>query len=263
MTAFPHLFSPIRIGKVEVPNRIVSTGHHTYLASGGPSEDLIAYHQARAKGGAGLIVTEIVSVHPSGDLFSSLLRADRAHLADFARLAETVKAEGTRIFAQLFHPGREVMFTPDGMGAVAYSASAVPNERFHVMPREMPVALIREIIESFGQAAQLMAEAGYDGVEIVGSHGYLPAQFLSARTNLRTDDWGGDSRRRARFVCEVATAIRRAAPSLAVGLRLSGDEMDGAGIEAADLTEALPIIAPDLDYLSITAGTSCRLNGVR
>ena len=80
MTPFPTLFSPIKIGPVEIANRIVSTGHHTHLASDSPSAELVAYQQARAQGGAGLIVTEIVSVHESGDLFSDLPRADPTNL---------------------------------------------------------------------------------------------------------------------------------------------------------------------------------------
>lgn len=258
---FSNLFEPIQIGPIEVKNRIMSTGHHTYLAEGAPSEELIAYHKARAAGGVGSIVTEIVSVHPSGELFSKLLKADPNHLDGFTALAKEVKAEGTRIFAQLFHPGREVMFTPDGMGAVAFAPSAVPNERFHVMPRELPEAMILEIIDSFGQAAKLMAEAGYDGVEIVGSHGYLPAQFLSPQTNLRADGWGGERDGRLRFVRDVVSAIRQAAPDLAVGLRLSGDDMDGTGMESEEVLRVAREIATDLDYLSVTAGTSASLGG--
>lgn len=261
MNDFSHLFSPIRIGPVELANRIVSTGHHTHLASDAPTPELIAYHAARARGGAGLIVTEIVSVHESANLFSSLLKANPDHLPEFASLAQSVKVEGTRIFAQLFHPGREVMYAADGMGAVAYAPSAVPNERFHVMPREMPVALIEEIIAGFGRAAAFLAEAGYDGVEIVASHGYLPAQFLSPHVNRREDDWGGSMENRLLFPRRVAQAVRTAAPGLALGMRISGDEKDGCGMEAGEMSEIAAALAPDLDYLSVTAGTSANLGG--
>lgn len=259
MTSFPHLFSPITIGGVEIPNRIVSTGHHTYLADGAPSPELIAYHKARAEGGAGLIVTEIVAAHESAGFSSQLLRADRAGVSAFKALADTVHDAGARIFAQMFHPGREIMRTADGMAAVAYAPSAVPNERFHVMPREMPDALIREIIAGFADAAALMAEAGYDGVEVVGSHGYLPAQFLNPAVNLREDDWGGDFERRLAFVRQVAWAIRAAAPSLALGMRLSGDEKDGLGLDGGEMVKVCAALAPDFDYLSVTAGTSASL----
>ncbi len=259
MTTFQHLFSPIRIGEIEVPNRIVSTGHHTYLAGGAPSPELIAYHKARAEGGAGLIVTEIVAAHESAGFSSQLLRADRSGAPAFKALADAVHGAGAKIFAQLFHPGREIMRTADGMAAVAYAPSAVPNERFHVMPREMPDALIREIITGFADAAALMAEAGYHGVEVVGSHGYLPAQFLNPAVNLREDDWGGDFERRLAFTRCVARAIRAAAPRLAIGLRLSGDEKDGLGLDGGDMVRVCAALAPDFDYLSVTAGTSASL----
>lgn len=259
MTGFPHLFSPIKIGGVEIPNRIVSTGHHTYLADGAPSAELIAYHKARAKGGAGLIVTEIVAAHESAGFSSQLLRADPEGAPAYRALADTVHDAGAKIFAQLFHPGREVMRTADGMAVVAYAPSAVPNERFHVMPREMADALIREIIAGFAGAAALMAEAGYDGVEVVGSHGYLPAQFLNPAINLRDDDWGGDFERRLAFTRRVVKAIRAAAPGLAVGLRLSADEKDGLGLDGGEMVAVCAALAPDVDYLSVTAGTSASL----
>ena len=259
MSRFPHLFSPIAIGPVEVPNRIVSTGHHTYLADGAPSPELIAYHKARAEGGAGLIVTEIVAAHESAGFSSQLLRADRNGAGAYRALARAVQAAGARIFAQLFHPGREIMRTADGMSAVAYAPSAAPNERFHVMPRAMSDAMIRDVIAGFADAAALMAEAGYDGVEVVGSHGYLPAQFLNPAVNLREDAWGGDFERRLAFTQSVARAIRAAAPTLAIGLRLSGDEKDGLGLGADDMTRVCAALAADLDYLSVTAGTSASL----
>ncbi len=259
MTGFPHLFSPVQIGTVEVPNRIVSTGHHTYLADGAPSPELIAYHKARAVGGAGLIVTEIVAAHDSAGFSSQLLRADPEGADAYAGLADAVHQAGAKIFAQLFHPGREIMRTADGMAAVAYAPSAVPNERFHVMPREMPDAMIREIIAGFAQASAMMETAGYDGVEIVGSHGYLPAQFLNPAVNQRDDDWGGDYERRLRFTQEAARAIRLAAPRLSVGLRLSGDEKDGLGLDGDAMTAVCAALVPDLDYLSVTAGTSASL----
>lgn len=261
MSRFPHLFEPIRIGLVDVPNRIVSTGHHTYLADGAPSPELVAYHEARAKGGAGLIVTEIVAAHASAGFSSRLLRANRAGLANYAALTKAVHGHGAKIFAQLFHPGREVMRAEHGMAAVAWAPSATPNERFHVMPREMPDALVREIIGGFADAAALMAEAGYDGVEIVGSHGYLPAQFFNPQINRRDDAWGGDSERRLAFVRETAQAIRSAAPALAVGLRISGDEKDGLGLDGPAMVEVAAALAPELDWLSVTAGVSASLGG--
>ncbi|MEM7505914.1 MAG: FAD-dependent oxidoreductase [Pseudomonadota bacterium] len=262
MTGFTHLFREIRLGDVTLANRIVSTGHHTYLSDRVPDDRLVAYHEARARGGAGLIVSEIVAVHRTAGFSQDLLVAeDREAIPAYRRLAEACHRHGTRIFAQLFHPGREILSARDGMAPVAWAPSAVPNERFHIMPKPMPAGLIAEIVEGFGRTAAILAEAGFDGFEIVGSHGYLPAQFLNPRVNLRDDAYGGDAARRLRFLREVIAAIRAETPGRALGLRLSGAEMDEAGLTEDETREACIALAPDLDYLSVVAGTSASLGG--
>ncbi len=259
---FPHLFSGIKIGNCDISNRIVSTGHHTYLSDGSPDERLVAYHEARAKGGAGLIVSEIVAVHETAGFSRDLLKAvDRGVIPDYARLVKVCHDNGTRIFAQLFHPGREILSAWGGMLPVAWAPSAVPNERFHIMPKPMPVRLIEGIIAGYGQTASILAEAGFDGFEIVASHGYLPAQFLNPRVNLRDDDYGGDFARRMRFVRETVDAVRQAATGRAVGLRVSGSEMDADGLNDEEMLDICTAIAGDVDYLSVVAGTSASLGG--
>jgi hypothetical protein len=109
----------------------------------------------------------------------------------FKPLFQAIKGNGTRAFVQLFHPGRELLARRDGVAQVAYSASSSPSERFRIIPRALSEAEIAEIVEGYGSAARRMAEAGADGVEVVGSHGYLPAQFLSAQVNRREDRYGG------------------------------------------------------------------------
>jgi len=216
-TQFPHLFSEMDIGPITVPNRIVSTGHHTYLAHEYPSEELIVYHEARARGGAGLIVTEITAVHDTAMFSHNLLMAlNDECVAPYRALADRVHVHGTKLFAQLFHQGRELLSSTSGLIPGAYAPSAVPNERFHIMPQPMPVDLIRDVIAGYGRSAGYLAEADYDGVEIVASHGYLPAQFLNPQTNLRDDAYGGDSSRRLAFLRETIAAIRTAAPDLAL-----------------------------------------------
>ena len=191
-TSFPHLFQPLRIGGVTLRNRIMSTGHDTVLPTDSKVNDaLIAYHRARAKGGAGLIVLQVSGVHETARYTShALMATDDDCIDGYRRLAGALHAEGCAVFGQLFHPGREIMETADGLLAVAYAPSAVPNERFHVMPRALPRTLIAEIVAGYAAAAQRMAEAGIDGVEVVASHGYLPSQFLNPRVNLRQDDYG-------------------------------------------------------------------------
>jgi 2,4-dienoyl-CoA reductase-like NADH-dependent reductase (Old Yellow Enzyme family) len=147
---FPRLFSPLRVGSITLRNRIVSSGHDTVMAhEGGVTDQLIAYHEARASGGVGLIVVQATAVHPSADYTAHALAIyDDALVPGFRRLADAVHAHGVPIIGQLFHGGREVMDTRDGTRAVALAPSAVPNERFHTMPRAMTTELVGEIVEA-------------------------------------------------------------------------------------------------------------------
>lgn len=263
---FPHLFSPLRVGSLTLSNRIVSSGHDTVMAHDGHVTDrLIAYHEARARGGVGLIVVQATAVHPSADYTAhALVIYDDAMIPGFRRLAEAVHAHGTPIVGQLFHGGREVMDTRDGTLAVALAPSVVPNERFHTMPRAMDAVDIEEIVAAYGTAAARLAAAGLDGAEIVASHGYLPAQFLNPRVNLRTDAWGGDPERRLRFLRAVVDAVRASAPdAFVLGLRISIDEITPEGLTATDVLPALAALDADggLDYVSVVAGTSATLAG--
>ena len=264
--SFPNLFSPITLGGLTLKNRIVSTGHETHLNEKGQVGDrLIAYHEARARGGAGLIVVEVALVHPSAVFVADPIRVDTDDcIPGYRRLAEVVKGHGSGLIAQLFHPGREMLASEDGTAPVSYSASATPNERFHVMPRPMTPEMIAEVIASYGAAAARMQKAGLDGVEIVASHGYLPAQFLNGQVNRRDDEYGGSLENRTRFIRDIAAAIRaETGPDFAVGLRLSGDERSHDGLEAPEILDACSLIAGDetLDYFSVVAGSSATLAG--
>jgi len=263
MTAsrFPHLFSEIALGRTVVKNRIVSTGHHTHHAHGAPSDRLVAYQEARARGGAGLIVVEVAAIHEGAQFSPNLLQATSVEcVPGYRKLARAVQGHGARIFGQLFHPGREIQSTADGMMAVAHAPSAVPNERFHIMPRPMPEAMIEEVIAGFGRGAGYLVEAGLDGIEIVASHSYLPAQFLNPRLNLRTDRWGGSFENRLRFLKEAIAAARRAIGDATLGMRISGDELDPAqGLDGDEVAAICRALAPGLDYVSVVAGMSSTL----
>jgi 2,4-dienoyl-CoA reductase-like NADH-dependent reductase (Old Yellow Enzyme family) len=264
MAQFPHLFSPLTLRGVTLRNRILSTGHDTTLPTDGTvNAALVEYHRARAKGGAGLIVTQVAGVHETARYTSHLLMATSDDcIAGYRTLAEAVHAEGCAIFSQLFHPGREIMESADGLLAVAYAPSAVPNERFHVMPRALPVALIDEIVAGYASAARRMHQAGLDGVEVVASHGYLPAQFLNPRLNLRDDAYGGSDANRQRFLLEVCQAIRAATDEgFVIGLRISGGERDDAGLTMEEAITATKALEPHLDYVNVTTGTSASVGG--
>ncbi len=265
-TMFEHLFSPHTIGKTTIKNRIVSTGHDTVMAHNGHVTDrLIAYHEARAKGGAGLIIAQVAGVHHTARYTSHMLMADTDDcIAGYRKLADALHRHGTTVFAQLFHPGREIMETDDGTAAIAYAPSAVPNSRFRVTPIPLTKDMISEIVEGYAASALRLKHAGIDGVEIVASHGYLPAQFLNPHINRRDDEYGGPLENRMRFLRDVAKAIRdTVGQDFAVGVRISGDERDPETIEAGDVFETCRVLEADqtLVYFHVIAGTSASLQG--
>ncbi len=262
-----HLFSPIRVGPLEIKNRILSTGHQTVLVTdGSPNDALIAYHEARAKGGAGLIITEIAAVHPTAFFTANTIAGySDTCIAGYSRLADRLHRYETKVFGQLFHPGREVYGThEDGRKSVAYSASDSPAERYLVIPRPMSLAMIEEVIEGYASTAARMQAAGLDGVEIVASHGYLPTQFLSPRINRRDDAYGGDADKRLRFLREVIASVRkRVGTDFVVGMRISGDEISPDGLQPMETLEIIQALDRDhgLDYYNVIAGSSSTTSG--
>src|SRR5437764_2035228 len=260
---FPHLFSPLAIGSVTLKNRIVSTGHDTSMAHDGHiTGRLIAYHRARAKGGAGLIIAQAAGIHDSARYTSHVLMASDDDCIDgYRRLAQTVHTFSCKLFGQLFHPGREIMEGEDGSVPVAYAPSAVPNERFHVMPRPLSKQMIAELVRGYGEAALRLRRAGLDGCEVVASHGYLPAQFLNPHVNRRMDEYGGTLANRMRFLAEALESIRRTAgDDFVTGLRISGDEQSHDSMAMADILEVCQALV-GFDYFNVVAGTSATLAG--
>ncbi|OLF54767.1 FAD-dependent oxidoreductase [Pseudomonas chlororaphis] len=262
--AFAHLFEPLQIRGKRLKNRIMSSGHDTSMPTDNQvNEQLIAYHRARAAGGVGLIVLQVAGVHDSARYTSHVLMAtDDACIDGYRQLAQACQAHGTLVLSQIFHPGREIMESSDGLLAVAYSASAVPNERFRVMPRALDQALIDEIVAGYAAAARRLHQAGLDGVEVVASHGYLPAQFLNPRVNRRDDGYNGDLAQRLRFLREVLAAVRASTDEqFIVGLRISADERDPEGLTEDESLAAVQALQAELDYVHIVAGTSASLGG--
>ncbi|WP_207239128.1 FAD-dependent oxidoreductase [Pseudomonas sp. GW456-L15] len=263
-SAFPHLFEPLQIRGKRLKNRIMSSGHDTSMPTDNlVNEQLIAYHRARAEGGVGLIVLQVAGVHDSARYTSHVLMAtDDACIDGYRRLAETCHAHGTVVLSQIFHPGREIMESADGLLAVAYAPSAVPNERFRVMPRALDQDMIEEIIQGYADAARRLHQAGLDGVELVASHGYLPAQFINPRVNRRTDGYNGELEQRLRFIREILDAMRASTDQdFIIGLRISADERDPEGLTEDESLAAVQMLQGQLDYVHIVAGTSASLGG--
>ena len=260
------LFEPLIIRKKVLKNRIFSTGHMAVmLKEGCPTESMIAYHEAKAKGGAALTIIEAARVHPSGDSGRPAIRAyDPSCISGYKKLTAACHRYDCLVFGQLTHPGREMADLEDGTSPVAYAPSAIPNERFHVMPRELSEHMIQEIVVGFKISAQNLKKARLDGIEIVASHGYLLGQFLNKNINKRQDRYGGNFENRHRILDEIIDAVKLGSSNdMLIGVRLSGDEKEFRGI---DLQETIKIVEKltqnkKIDYINVTAGTSAGLAG--
>ena len=265
---FPRLFSPLTLRGVTLRNRIVSTAHGTFMSSGGFANDRIAtYHEARARGGAGLIICEAASVHETAIGAGRYAAAHTdACIEPYRRVVERIRAHGAAAFGQLYHPGRGDIAgsSEDGTVALAYAPSALPCERNQIVPRAMPSTLVREVIAAYGDAAARMREAGFQGIEVMAHHGHLVSQFLNPRINRRADEWGGSERARFRFLHEVLEAVRdRLDDGMPLGVRVCADEMDDAGLDADEALSVCRAIEDSglADYLSINLGSTSSARG--
>jgi 2,4-dienoyl-CoA reductase-like NADH-dependent reductase (Old Yellow Enzyme family)/thioredoxin reductase len=262
---FNHLFSPHEIRGHEIRNRIFSSAHQTILArNGSPGVEMAAYHEARARGGAGLIIVE--SSRPYSDDVSASYYIDSSTddcIPGYRMLADAVHKHGCKLFGQINHGGR-IAYTHEGMNIVAHAPSMVPDHRFHCMPRVMSTEYVRNIIDAFAAAAGRMAEAGLDGAELTASHGMLIAQFLNPLTNFRNDEFGGSTENRFRIVAEMIAATRRVAGNdFIIGLRISAEELEPDGLDQAawlDICRRLND-EQELDYLNVTVGSMTGLAG--
>jgi 2,4-dienoyl-CoA reductase-like NADH-dependent reductase (Old Yellow Enzyme family)/thioredoxin reductase len=239
-----HVFTPLELGPVELPNRIVSTAHQTTLVHDHrPTDDFVAYHEERARGGVGLIVLEATAVHPSGLLTPHTLGGYLPEIVEgYRRVAAAVRPHGTRLFVQLFHGGREQILSPPRAPALA--PSAVPSPRFRAEPRALAGTEIEELVAGYARSAELAAEAGLDGIEVSAAHRYLIEQFFDPSLNRREDAWR-DGRR---FLAEVVGAVRQAAQGLCLGVRVSADSPRGR--------EIVDAVAGTVDYVSLALGES-------
>lgn len=263
---FERLFSPLTIRSVTFANRVLSTGHQTFLARDGRiTDELIAYHRARAAGGAGAIIVESARFHETAlSELPEIHATTDACIDGYRRLAAAVQGEGTRLIGQLSHSGRCSTRRHDGMRGVVYAPSAVPENRFHTMPRAMPTDMVADIIQACGAAAARMAAAGLDGVELLASHGLLFAQFLNPQVNLRTDRYGGSFDNRLRPLAEALEGARAAmGPERLVGLRISAEELEPSGLETGDVVAVVRALADRglIDYVNTTTGSMAGLGG--
>lgn len=203
-TLYPHLMAPLDLGFTELKNRVLMGSMHTNLEETPQGfEKLAAFYAARANGGVGLIVTGGISPNAEGVVFDGAARMDDPGEVEHHRVVtDAVHAAGGKICMQLLHAGRYAPIK----GAVAPSAIKSPISPFQ--PRALSDEEVETQIDDYARAAELAQRAGYDGVELMGSEGYLINQFLAERTNQRTDRWGGSYENRMRFPREVIRRVR-------------------------------------------------------
>ena len=262
---YPKLASHGKIGKIETKNRLVMSPMGIGLAEldGSPGPDMIEYYEARARGGAGIIIPEITrinDVHGVGMLRQLSVTKDR-HIAPLSKLASAIHKHGSKIFIQLHHPGRETYSKLIG-GQPVVAPSAIPCGLCKQETRALETEEVKALVQDFIDGAVRVQKAGCDGVELHAAHGYLINQFLSPYTNKRTDEYGGSFENRMRFITEIIQGIRaECGPDFPIGVRLSVDEMlhvNGVKEEYITLEEGVKICVAleklGIDFIDVSCG---------
>lgn len=252
------LLSPFTIKNMTIPNRAVLPPMGTGLSDPGGmvGDALLAYMRRQAEGGAGLLISEITAVHPSGLVIKNQVGAyDDKFLPGLKQLADVMHSGGGKAAMQLHHGGRESMYMLKK--GTAIGPSALPSLIYGQPPKEMTVDDIHEIVDAYGSAAARARAAGFDAVEIHGAHGYLITQFLSAISNQREDKYGGTFENRARFMFEVVRSVRKyVSDDFPILLRISAEEFIKNGYTVDDVLTILPqLIESGVDTIHASIGT--------
>ena len=258
--SYEKLFSPGFIGSLELKNRIVMPAMGCSLAesTGEAGARIIKYYADRARGGAGLIITEITRVDDeTGVGTPNQLSVTNTHMiAQLSRLVEAVHAYDTKIFVQLHHPGNQ---TPSRLigGKQPVSASDVTCRVIGEQPRALKTEEVEGLVKKFVTGAVIAQKAGLDGVEIHAAHGYLVSQFLSPHTNKRTDKYGGSFEGRMHFVTEIIMGIKAyCGPKFPISVRMNGSDYLEDGITEEDaIHQAKYLEALGISCLNVSCGT--------
>ena len=252
------LFQPVNIGKMELKNRLVvpPMGSGFSAPDGTVTDRLIEYHEARARGGFGLIIVEVTAIDPLGKGSPIQLGIwDDKFMPGLRRLVDRIHAAGAKIAIQLHHAGRETFsFSLGGQQAVA--PSPFPDPIIREVPRELTVEEIKSLVEAYAQGARRAKESGFDAVELHGAHGYLIAQFMSAYANKRTDEYGGDLEGFLRFPLDIVHRARElVGPDYPILFRISADEAvpEGRTIDES-VVVAKRLVEAGVDALHVSVG---------
>ncbi len=256
---YRHLFTPLRLGPVTVANRIVFSAHLTnYATDGMPTEQHAAYYAARAAGGAGLIITEEHSTHPTDWPYEKLIHGFHPRVVDgYRRITDAVHAHDVPIFAQLNHNGGQASSMYSRLPV--WAPSPVPDPLFREVPKAVEHHEIAEIVDGYATVAGHCVAGGFDGVELQCSHSSIVRGFLSPATNRRTDEYGGGLAGRARLLLEIVDAVRSTIGSdRALGVRICGDELieGGTGIDDAVEVARMVEATGQVDYINTSIGVA-------
>lgn len=256
---YRHIFSPLRLRGVELPNRVVMMPMGSDFAgvSGEISDEHISYYELRAAGGTGLIIVENVCVrYPQGSNGTTQLRLDAdCFIPRLWKLTEACHRQGAMIGVQINHAGASAMAARIGMQPV--SASNLPSKPGGEIPRPLSAEELKGIAKDYAAAARRAVNAGFDLIEIHAGHSYLISQFLSPTMNNRTDRFGGSAENRSRFCRMVIDEVRKAVgPRVPISLRLSADELIEGGNTLEDTLEYLDFLNDEVDVFDV----SCALN---
>jgi 2,4-dienoyl-CoA reductase-like NADH-dependent reductase (Old Yellow Enzyme family) len=245
------VLSPITINGVVIKNRVVRTAHGTNLGGGALSDDLIAYHEARARGGVGLSMLEASGIHRSGPMTLNVW--DDAIIPRYELLMRAVRPHGMRVFSQLNHLGSEL----GAPGEAPWSASELVSPSSGLRTHAMSFGEIEEMVHAFAAAARRAVLGGLDGVEVHCAHGYLLQQFLSPHTNRRQDAYGGSFENRMRLTLEVLRAVRAAIGArVPLGIRV-GPHNRAGGINVEEHRAIVERVLREgvIDYLNVSHGS--------
>jgi 2,4-dienoyl-CoA reductase-like NADH-dependent reductase (Old Yellow Enzyme family) len=255
---YPFVQRPLTINGCKIRNRIFRAAHGSMLAfltDGVVGEPLIAYHVARARGGVGLIILDAGAVHPSSN--GGLLAFKKENAEGWREIGERCRAEGTKVFQQIYHAGSTVGPDPS-TGAAAWSPSGGPSPGHPAPSMAMSKSMIDEIINCHVDAAMRCKAAGIDGVELHAAHGYLLHEFFSPLTNRRTDEYGGTKDNRMRLIVEVLRAMRtNLGAEYPLGVRLSGSEWKEGGLPSTEIIELAQRLESErlIDFLDMSSGS--------
>ncbi len=249
------LFEPIRVGSMELKNRIAMPAiHHFYTPDGFVNERLIKYYEARARGGVALITVGGCTVDKLGSHPMMIGLHDDKFIDGLKELTGSIKGGGAAAAAQLYQAGRYAHSMMTGQQPAA--PSAIASRLTRETPREMTLEDIENVLESFGEAARRAKEAGFDAVEVIASAGYLICQFLSPLTNKRTDQYGGSWENRTRFGLEVIRRTReKVGPDYTVMVRISGNDfIPGSNTNREAALFAAELEKAGVDCFNVTGG---------